>query len=188
MCALYFDAVAHAYQLNGKSMAHVTGALVDAGLVDVKWFTEWARDRGSAVHRAIQLFEEDDLDEESLDEAVKPFFYAYLKFKMEYQWKPIENEVQVWSERHEYAGTLDSYGTSAGTRAIVDYKTGQLSPVVGVQLSGYSLALAECRGIVCTKLLGVRLVGDGSYKIQQYKLDPVTWYAALNISRWKKGA
>lgn len=187
MAGLEFDTIAHSYELNGKRMAHVTGVLVDAGLVDTKWFTDWARDRGSAVHKAIQLYEEDDLDEETVDENVRPFLNAYYKFKAEYQWISIENEVQVWSERHEYAGTLDSFGRASGTRAIVDYKTGQLSPVVGIQLSGYALALAECRGIVCTKLLGVRLVGDGTYKIQQYQLDPTTFYAALNISRWKKG-
>lgn len=185
---LEFDEAKHCYTFNDKPMAHVTGILVDSGLVDAKWFTEFGRDRGSAVHKAIHYHELDDLDESTLDDTVRPFFEAYLKFKAEYQWQPIENELQVWSERHEYAGTLDSYGKAAGTRAIADYKTGQLTPAVGVQLTGYSLALAECRGIVCTKLLGVRLVGDGTYRIQQYKLDPTTFYAALNIARWKKGA
>lgn len=182
---LTFDEESHRYTLDETPVISVTQALVGGGLVDTKWFTEWARDRGSAVHRAIQLFEADDLDESTIDENVRPFFDAYLKFKAEYRWEPLESELHVWSARHQYAGTADCVGRTHGTKAIVDYKTGQLTPAVGIQLTGYALAHAECRHSVITKLLGVRLVGDGTYRIQTYKLNPGVFYAALSIARWK---
>jgi len=187
MTILTFDPEKHAYTLDDKPAISVTQALVGGGLVDTNWFTEFARDRGSAVHRAIKLYENDDtdLDMDTVDEHVLPFFNAYLKFKAEYQWQVEKSEFHVWSDRYQYAGTADQMGRSAGVRAIVDFKTGQLSPAVGIQLTGYALAYAESFGVVITKLLGVRLVGDGTYRIEGYKLNPTVFYAALTIARFK---
>jgi len=186
MEGLSFSPDDHSYKLEGAPVISVTQALVGGGLVDTSWFTEWARDRGSAVHRAIQLYEADDLDESTIDEHVRPFFNGYLKFRAEYNWQPERSELHVWSKRHQYAGTLDSQGKSNGVKTILDYKTGQLTKPVGIQLTGYALAYAESYHSVITNLLGVRLVGDGTYRIQSYKLNPGVFYASLSIARWKR--
>ena len=185
MTALTFDEQSHTYEIDGERAISVTKALVESGLVDTKWFTELGRDRGSATHAAIHLYEQGGLDEDTIDDRVRPFFDAYLKFKAEYEWQPEATEVQVWSKIHGYAGTLDSVGKSKGRLAIADFKTGALHPVVGIQLTGYALGYAESQHRVVTKLLGVRLVGDGSYRIQQYKFEPAVFYSMLNIARWK---
>jgi hypothetical protein len=183
---LTFSPDDHSYKLDGTPMISVTQALVGGGLVDTSWFTEWARDRGSAVHRAIQLYEAHDLDMSTIDEYVRPFFNGYLKFRGEYDWHPEHSELHVWSNRHQYAGTLDGVGKSRGIKTILDYKTGQLTKAVGIQLTGYALAHAECKHSVVTNLLGVRLVGDGTYRVQSYKLNPGVFYAALTIARWHR--
>jgi hypothetical protein len=186
MSELTFDENLHRYLIDDVPAVSVTQALVDAGLVDTRWFTDFARDRGSAVHKAIQLHEEDDLDESSIGDDVRPYFEAYLKFKAEYSWCPVGTEIQVWDKAHGFAGTIDQLGEAHGALAIVDFKTGQLSPAVGIQLTGYQILLQLQRSEKVQKLLAVRLVGDGSYKIQTYKSDPGVFFAALKIAQWKR--
>ncbi|MBT9138983.1 MAG: hypothetical protein DDT31_01563 [Syntrophomonadaceae bacterium] len=70
--------------------------------------TEQARLRGVYVHKAIELYNADNLDENSLDPALVPYLESYKK-----------------AERLNF----DSI--------VIDYKTGSNHPCTALQLAGY---------------------------------------------------
>jgi hypothetical protein len=185
MTKVTFDSDNHRYFLDGLPAVSVTQALEAGGLVDTKWFTQYAAERGSAVHKAIELLEDDDLDMDSVDDAVAPFLESYKKFKAEFRWQSEHSELKVWSLTHHVAGTVDQVGLANGLRCIIDFKTGALSPAVGVQLTGYQLLAAQSRGIKAQRLIAVQLVGDGTYRLKEYKSEPSVFHACVRIAHWK---
>lgn len=60
-----FDAVAHEYVdlTTGAVVPHITGMLLEAGIVDDRWFTEESRDRGSIVHQLTADYDLGALEE-----------------------------------------------------------------------------------------------------------------------------
>ena len=165
----------------------VTQAMCESGLVDTTWYDQWGRERGSAIHKAIQLYEEDDLDLESVDPNVMGYFDAYLKFKDEKKWRPMETELHVFDPVRGFAGTLDAIGYLKNRVTLVDYKTGPLTRQVGIQLSGYAIGLKVAHSnTIVQGLVGVQLKHDGTYKIKSYPFEPAVFLAALEISRWMR--
>jgi hypothetical protein len=183
-----FDPVSHTYRDGGTALLNVTSVLKTAGIVDDRFYNTWARDRGSAVHKAIHFYEDGDLDEASVDPVVKPYFHAYLRFRDEMvHWKLAFHEKIVVNSGLGYAGTIDA-GYNDGPRLhIVDYKTGELSRPVGLQLTGYALALWEQDKIMPRRLYGVQLNDDGSYKMAIYPIDIGTWLGAVTVANWIRG-
>jgi len=102
--------------------------------------------RGTAVHRAIELYIVDNLDEESLDDEVIPFFNAYKKFSKLTKFNPLSSEQQVFSEELWVAGTLDLIGEIQKKKVLIDIKTGQKQKWHQIQTAGYAL-LADCPDI-----------------------------------------
>ena len=102
--------------------------------------------RGTAVHKAIELHIADNLDEESLDDEVIPFFNAYKKFSNLTKFDPLESERKVFSEELWVAGTLDLIGEIQNKRVLIDIKTGQKQKWHQIQTAGYAL-LANCPDI-----------------------------------------
>lgn len=183
---LEFDPELHRYYLDGRIVPSVTGVLKAASLIDDQWFDDWSRDRGSAVHQICQYLDEGDLDIKTVDPRLFGYLDAYKKFRREVQFDIQGIELKVASAIYGYAGTLDRWGFAGnGLPILVDIKTGALSPPVGIQLTGYQLALLEWYNIHCFKLFGLQLKEDGTYKMKEYKADMKTWQAALIIRNWK---
>ena len=181
-----FDAAAHEYRSGGRRVTSVTQAISGAGLVDSRWFDDYSRDRGTAVHRATELFDLEVLDEESLDPILLPYLDGYKMFILETgaAWDAIER--RVYSSTHHYAGTLDRLGFVNGRRTLVDLKTGGIYPTTALQLAAYCHAADE----VCDRM-AVQLNGDGKYSIHLYKIEDLTrdfgvFAAALTVANWKE--
>lgn len=191
---LTFDADSHRYFWNGTPVPGVTSLLeplYDFSFVKEEIMAE-ASARGTAVHLACELYDNDDLDEESLDPALRPYLDAWIKFRAEHSFTPRLNEKQVFHTTLRYAGTLDKEGDLAGKATIVDIKTtATLSPVVGIQLSAYEEALKSEPDYTGPRKLAraaVQLKGDGNYKLHHYK-DSTDWSAfvgLINVSAWKR--
>jgi len=184
---LTLDVEKHLYCLDGKQVRSVTQILQQAGLVDTAWFTEFARDRGSAVHLATEYDDNDELDYLNLDDRLKPYIDAYRKFKLETDWESAEVERQVFDEVMGYAGTLDRAGRIRGSTAIIDVKTGALDRVVGLQLTGYAQARQTMTSSCVERLIGLRLKDNGTYVMKNYPLDFAAWNAAVVLSSWMQG-
>ena len=105
-----FQPDTHIYSRAGKIFPSVTGILQAEGFVDSAWFTDWARDKGSHVHTAINYDLAGELDEDTLDDEIRPYLAAFRKFMAESGFKVERSEVPGVNTTHLYAGTPDLVG------------------------------------------------------------------------------
>lgn len=124
--SLEFDEAEHIYKWNGCRVRSVTQIIKDAGLIDDTWFTEFARERGKAVHKAIFLDIMGDLHFDSLHPVVKPYIEGWIEFKAFSRIKTIPEycEHRGYNPIHEYAGTMDVFCILNGRHSIIENKTG----------------------------------------------------------------
>jgi hypothetical protein len=161
-----FDRAQHRYTWNGAPLISVTQAIKGAGLIDCRWFTDEARERGRLVHMAVQFDAECDLDESSVDPSIWPYVEAARKFRTETGYVAESNEQQIWAPEAGYAGTLDGHGRIKIQKIIVDYKSGTVQPWVALQLCAYANKIEGGGG--CLRW-GVELKADGTYKITAFQ-------------------
>lgn len=187
-----FEEDGHQYFMDDYPVPGVTNAMQDAGVVDTTWFTEWARDRGSKVHKITEYYDEGDLAEESVDPALRGYLEAWKRFRREYEFRIEAIELEVYHPTAMYGGTLDRLGicgkTNVQLKTIVDIKSGPVQRATGLQLTGYADAYQAMTGDFVHKIMGVQLKQDGTYKITPFTLDFMTWRAVLTISNWKREA
>jgi hypothetical protein len=100
----------HIYSAAGKIFPSVTGILCAENFVDSTWFTEWARDKGSHVHTAIKYDIACELDEDTLDDEIRPYLSAFRRFMKESGFKVERSEIPGVNTTHGYAGTPDLIG------------------------------------------------------------------------------
>lgn len=193
--ALEFNPETHTYLLDDKRIPSVTQALTHIsgyGNDIPQHVMEQARQRGTAVHRAIELWNQGDLDEFSLHEDLVGYVFAYQAFAKTTGFKPTEQELLVHSEKLRFAGTLDLLGKDFTTKfdAIVDIKTTATKmPSVGPQLAGYEIALRELRRINrgrTIKRYGLLLRKDGTFDLDEYKgnNDKIVFLACLTVTKF----
>lgn len=143
---LHFDEPTHTYTREGVAVPSVTQALGVISAYDgiPPAILAEAAERGTAVHKAIELHLQDDLDEASLDPVIAGYFYGYWKFERETGFKPRHSEALVYSAKYGYAGTLDLEGDLHHKAAIIDTKTTrQLMASAGPQTAAYEAAFKE---------------------------------------------
>ena len=180
----------HTYTIGGRDYPRVTEILHAAGLYE--WLDkipadklEFAKERGTAVHIACQLFDEGRLGE--LDDRIKPYLEGWKKLRADMKWgkEVILNETTVYSNLWGVAGTLDRLFKG---NILVDIKSGAVSNVVGLQTAAYAKLLLDCMGIKVKQRFSVQLCDDGTYKLTEFnKLsDWQNFLAALKIYQFKK--
>jgi hypothetical protein len=141
---LEFDPTTHTYRWNGTVVPSNTQILKERGFIDDKWFTEESRARGQAVHAATHYLDEGDLDWETVDPVALPYVRAYQKFCDDVGFVSELVEVPLYNPTYQYATTLDRTGwitKPKDKKVLIDFKTGQVSPWVGLQLAGQNLCL-----------------------------------------------
>lgn len=187
---LSFDAESHTYTYAGLPVPSVTTILKPLMSFDrvPESVLERKREIGKAVHSAIELFLEDDLDLETMHPATLPYFEGFSKFLADSGFEPEASEERVFSEKWGYAGTLDLRGRVRGVGSIIDIKcTADLSPVTALQTAAYFDAARESvEGLV--NRYALRLKPDGTYDFVQYRksTDLGVFLSLLNVYRWKQ--
>ena len=185
---LQFDAAAHRYTVGGKIIPSVTQIISAVGLYEFDFVSKQtlaiAAERGRIVHTYIEWHEQGLLDEGSIDPDLAGYFNAYLAAKAagEIPASPTAIERRVYSEKYQYAGTLDQM---FGSKWIHDHKTGVESPTHGLQLSGYWLADHPDLRDKPDRLTCGYYRNDGSYKIVEYPYEPLAWLAVVADFRWR---
>ena len=176
-----------------------------AGLIDTRWFKPHHADRGTKIHKALEYFDQPDvdLDEENLDEAIVPYLTAYRKFIEDHQprWEGVEEVMADTSLM--LAGTIDRWGTMVvegsvnRVMAVVDIKTGGSAPFHALQLACYQHLI-----IRHLQLTGKTTLTSSQYPVRRYalylrkrgtyKLAPFTdvkdvavFMAAHTVASWK---
>lgn len=196
---LQFDEAAHRYTLDGVELPSVTTVLGDVmheydGIAaDV---LRHAQERGTAVHKACELHDLENLDYESVSPIVLPYLEGYIKFLGETQFQHHAIEQKVVSRKYGYAGTLDRIGTlaKAKRRCQIDLKSAvSVSKSVGPQTAAYDQAARE-DGLIEPKEIvdryALQLRADGGYRLLPCKspADFSVFVSALTIYKFKRGA
>ena len=184
MGALIFNEENHTYTLDGKPLMSVTKILRPAGADYSKippHVLENARVRGVASHKACELYDLGILDNDSVDDIVRPYLNGWIKFVSEHDYEHIASEIPLYSEKYMYAGTPDKLCLLDGVKTIIDLKcTAKMSPVTALQTSAYAEPTSS------TRRLCVRLKNDGTYEKREYtdKNDFYIFLSLLNIAKW----
>jgi hypothetical protein len=188
MSELLFDEELHQYTVEGRIIPSVTQIISAVGLYEFDFVSDEtlavAAERGRKVHQMIEYYEQDDLDETTIDPELKGYFTSYLSMKLSIGMpKPDRIEQRAWSEKYGYAGTLDQM---FGDSWINDHKTGLPSPVHGLQLSAYWLMLHPDMREKPYKLTCDYLFRDGAEgELVEYPYEPLVWLSILADYKWR---
>jgi hypothetical protein len=182
---LTFDAEKHRYFWNGKRVPGVSEIIKTVGLGrNYESVDTFYRDRGVAVHRAIQLYLNGTLDEESLDPVIVPYF---KQAKLWLDERNISESLRgcgaemVWySPELNVAGTVDLMWRG---KIIYDWKcTKSVDAVTEIQGAFYK-ALAGADEFIAIQLDGT----DGPAKEIPYEAGPELVDAVMTLYRkWKR--
>jgi len=184
-----FDESRHMYRVAGKivpSVSSIIRPLTDAayGAIDPETLRR-AADFGTAVHACAELFDQGELDEDSVLPEWRPYLDAYKKWLDDVQPQIAEIEWRRGCAR--YAGTIDRVAEINGENWIVDLKTtSTIHPHVGVQLAAY-VALAEPAYGANLRRAALQLREDGSYRFVEFKKrsDFTCFNGLLAVHAWR---
>lgn len=188
---LVFDEAAHRYSLEGRDLISVTTALTIAGMVDSTHWNEEARLRGQYVHQCIALEAEGDLDENTVDPMVRPYFEAFRKFQRETSVTLEIVERRVCDPLLGYAGTLDAIGLwPDGERTLFDWKSGFFPPMAAPQTAAYLRCARDFypAGTRITRK-GLHLRADGTYRLMPFHdivQDEHDFIGALRVAQFRR--
>lgn len=165
---LELDHVEHRYTFNGARVAGVSEILTGLGIVDPRFFTPEGRDRGTAVHAAVEYLLQGRLDWDSLDSRIRPYVDAAARFFAEAGisvGQPLMAiERPLWHPTLRFAGTPDLVAVAWGVRSIIDFKSGGLGHV-GLSTAAYELAVRLEEGQrLPLRRIAIQLKPDGTYK------------------------
>jgi hypothetical protein len=147
-----------------------------------------AREFGSDVHLACCLYDQDDLDPDSLDDRVAKRLNGWIKFRQEFKFEPLIIETAIAHEINgmRFGMTPDRYGNCIEGACVIEIKnTAEVEHSHQVQLAGYHHFFSD-GGKVLVKRIIVNLVDDG-YKILECKdrQDIRIFESLLAVTHWK---
>jgi len=157
---LVFDEAKHQYRYNGKVVPSVTQILKAVGASpDMSGINPYYAQRGTALHKAIELWHRGKLDVDSIHEDIRPYFDAFTCFVVdEPNYKSVEQEkrycnIEKYGTETEYpfAGTVDDVAemSNNGNKFIIDYKTSSaIHPHYFLQLGAYMLLSGIDKGYI----------------------------------------
>lgn len=164
----------HFYFVNGERKLSTTQVLVESGVIDLQWFNEYVRWRGSTAHAVIKdCLSGNRGSLKKADGKIVPYVEAALKFCKDRKFTPARVEHRMYDSILDICGTLDALGCINGGAidTIVDWKTndhGQIGSWVKLQTASYGHML-DPKAIF--RRLGVILGGDGDYCVEPYTAD-----------------
>jgi hypothetical protein len=153
------------------------------------------RERGTAVHLACQLLDEDDLDFDSVAEEISGYLKAYQAFKKDSGFKPLKIEEGVYNRVYQYAGRYDRLGEIDGKIVLMDIKTGAIPKWVELQLLGYETAIVDMgrafQNFVnpVEELFALQLRENGAYTLKAIeggREKQEVFLSAVRLYHWKK--
>jgi hypothetical protein len=196
--AFTFDAAKHEYKMNGNPVPACTRVLNEGGLVAYRFVTEEILERrselGREVHRACHLHNVGKLGQ--YDARVKPHLHAWIGFKEQTGFVPLESEFQCigYVNGMAFGMQIDCAGMLGEDEAIVDYKIGKIYPHHGVQLAAYAAGYPHKKlstpfaRFLARKRIGVELCANGRPKIHEFdhKSDFEVFASLLYVTNWKR--
>lgn len=178
----------HIYRLDGCRLISVTQAL---SILDDRWKVDpFYLERGRLIHLATEYYDHDELDKSTVDERIRPYLDAYMRFRHETDFSPVYVEHKLYHPRYLYAMRIDRIGWLNGRFVIVDLKSGTRTKVDELQGAAYFEG-CHANGILVKDVFDLHLQDDTTYKlnppIKKPKLLLPVFLAALQCARWKEG-
>jgi len=198
---LTFDEGIHLYTYDDNpvpSVTQVIGEFVKSGNWYINVFTgagvpadvfEAAGEWGTAVHKMLHYYLDDDLDEPSLSEELIFVLDRFYKWMENYKVEVISHEEKLYSEKYGFAGTYDLKCKIKGKTWLVDYKTGAYG-MAGPQLAAYVQLDKENYkgGMRHRAVLHLPKAGEGYKFVPQTGLNDWSFFMArLNTHNFMKG-
>lgn len=189
---LTFDEASHRYRLDGERIPGITAVLKSAGMIEDTHFTAFSRDRGSAVHLAVQYAAEGDLKTESLAAFLVPYVEAWERFRADSGWVATEPpELLVASPTLRFATRIDGVGVLNGATFVLNWKTGQPAAFHSVQAAAEAIAYVETYGTVSlwtVRRAALYLRDDGTYRLEEHarRGDFDDFRAAARVYHWQE--
>jgi len=186
---LELDEATHRYTLDGRKLIGVTQAL---SILDDRWKVDpFYLQRGQFIHKATELYDRDELDESTIDERIRPYLDAYIRFKADTGFVPDPNGIELLLHHpsYFYAGALDRYGFLNNNLVIIDLKSGAPAKVDELQAVAYR-ELCRANNLPITKQFDLYLKNNGTYKlepIEKPKLLLPVFLACLKVTQYKEG-
>ena len=155
---LLFISEDHSFWLGDRRLPSVTYILKH--FIPRYMCDEWYLDRGTAVHKATELYDKETLDPESVDPQIEGYLRAWIRFREDYEFIPEHIELQAYHPVYMYAGIIDRIGKSGEDRVLLDIKTGEPSKSDRLQIAGGYYSMVTDNITICHPLY---LHSDGTY-------------------------
>lgn len=193
MPKLEFDNENHIYRLDGVIIPGYSQIVKDLGLIDYSCVPQrnldWKRDVGRAVHTAIFLHNNDELDMDSLDEVVNSYFKSWLRFVELYKPKILTeySEKPICSVKWRYGVTPDIVAEIRDLTVLELKSVSQMNPVTALQTQAQKIAIEETYKIKIKQRWGLQLIPNAMPKLEPYTdmSDYTVWLSGVNL--WHYG-
>ena len=178
-----------------SNLPRVTEILQAVGLIDLSKVNpavlSAAQKFGTAVHRACELFDKNNLNLKTLSQEIVPFLNAWKRFCEDYNLKFNEHEIEHrFVSKLNFTGKPDRYYFTGNTLNIIDIKCSNIIyPATSIQLAAYEILILENLQKKCyVKRKSVLLIGDNEYKVVEHNnfTDKSVFLSSLNIYFWRK--
>lgn len=145
---------------------------------------------GRAVHRCIELYEAEQLDPDSVDDAVMPYLEGWIRLRNDMPGYVFAAEEIIYHRKYGFAGRLDINYALKRDDSLWQWDVkcvDTMSDATALQTSAYQEAWNDGHpDQKITKRAGVQLRPDGTYRFHVYKerSDFGVFLNALNLKRW----
>jgi hypothetical protein len=186
---LTFDETKHEYKLNGliiPSVTKIIGEIFPISDFISKELLEQKADLGKKVHKTIELNDSGNLDVGTLHPLLRKYLDNWIKFKCDYNFTPMDIELQLSHPLYKYAGRVDQVGLIDKDLTVLDIKSGAVQKTHSIQTAAYQ-SLYEINKCKVKRRMAVYLSPD-NYKIEEHKNknDISVFHASLTIYNYKK--
>ena len=192
MVDFQFTEEPHEYKLDSVVIPSVTQILLDLGII--RLVADEYLQRGTAVHKACELYDKSIPDESTITKEIQPYLLAWKQFLSDTQFIIDEIETPDYSNKYKYGFKIDRIGMLENKITILDIKTANVPNHLAnkLQLVGYQLGYNERHKLEeykATRRIAVHLKSSGTYKIEEYKdkKDINSWLSCLNVYNLKYG-
>ena len=165
MTKFKYDDKTHLYFLNNKAIPSVT-EIIGTVLPRYNTGNDFYLNKGKALHKAIALILQDNLDETTIDERLAKKVAAGKKAIQELQIQPILIETPLCHKTLGFAGTPDVLDKSG---RLFDIKSSHEELTVIPQLGGYYELLVHNKYKV-KEINELVLQDNGKYKLYKYDI------------------
>jgi len=149
---MIFNPAAHEYtEDDGTPIPSVTQIIKAAGIIDDRWYTADARDKGSAVHALCERYAGGSrIDKRGNQYRDYEYVNSFAAWMSDYGVFTLSTECRVYHKINgrAYAGTYDILADIGGKTVLIDIKTGAKAKWHAVQLAAYAMARPVIDGVV----------------------------------------